>query len=97
MSSDILYATVFNHFSLIFSAQSFSIEQGHSFVKWLSRADGGRSLICTEERVHAVARVPGGGGGSGRSRAGVRARTIAWLDQTVRLVQVMDLYIYNIT
>jgi hypothetical protein len=39
MSSVILHATMITHFPLIFSAQPFSIEQGHSFAKWLSRTD----------------------------------------------------------
>jgi hypothetical protein len=37
MSSVILHTTVLGHFPLIFSAQPFSIEQCHSFTKWLSR------------------------------------------------------------
>jgi hypothetical protein len=38
-SSVILHAIVLNHCSLIFSAQPFFIEQGHSSAKWLSRTD----------------------------------------------------------
>jgi hypothetical protein len=45
MSSVILHATMITHFPLIFSAQPFSIEQGYSFAKWLSSADGGATHL----------------------------------------------------
>jgi hypothetical protein len=50
---------VLNHFPLIFSAEPFSIEQGHSFAKWLRQGRQGYSLICMEARAHAVAHVGG--------------------------------------
>jgi hypothetical protein len=58
VNSVILHATVLSHFLLNFSDQSFSIEQGHSFAKSLSRADvSAQSFARRRGRTRWLTRV----------------------------------------
>jgi hypothetical protein len=98
MISIILHAIVLNHFPLIFSAQPFSIKQGHSFTKWMSRVDGdAHSFARRHGRMWWLARAVDGsrlGRGGGLSAGsfagtlgsithGVQSRAVASLDRTI--------------